>query len=334
MSNATSPDRAPFSVSIIVPTLNEAKTLPKLLRSIAALIVTKRIAVNETIVVDANSSDETRELAKNASCLVIDAKPGNVSASRNLGAMHASGNILAFIDADCELPTDWLIQVEGKLSDDDVLATGACMELNPSSTSWVEKSWYELAHKKKGDSPCDEVNWLATFNLAVRKDAFDKISGFDEQLATCEDVDFGYRLSELGRLKKIHDSGVLHHGESKTLSEFFRREAWRARGSWAVLKKNSDDLREVVSFLLPIAATSLAIFALAMALTLGLTDKHTKLFSLGLAISSFGFIGLTLLLSVKKKVQKRLLPKCAALLAIYFFARCYGTFRPFPRVER
>lgn len=323
-----------LKVSFIIPTLNESKTLHQLLQSIQALDTYEGLSIEEVIVVDSGSEDGTPDIARSKNCTLITAKPGNVSNSRNIGAEQARGDVLAFIDADCELPNDWLLQVAKKLSDLDVLAAGACMTLNSSTDSWVEKTWYELAHKKQGDGPCDEVNWLATFNLAVRKKAFDAIGGFDATLATCEDVDFGYRLSKTGRLKKIYECGVLHHGESKRLGEFFRREAWRARGSREVLKKNRSDLREIASYLLPIAVTMLAILSVVFALALPLSDSYFPLIMAVFACLSAAFFGLITLLILKKDVSRPFILRSALLLSIYMFARCYGSIRPFDRVER
>jgi len=323
-----------FHVSFIIPTLNEEKTLPALLQSILALETNDEISAQEVIVIDSGSQDSTVKIAHQQGCKVVSVQAGNVSMSRNTGAENAEGNLLAFVDADCELPSDWLIEVAKKLDETDVLAAGACMTLNPSSTSWVEKTWYELAHKKHGDSPCDEVNWLATFNLAVRKKAFEKISGFDADLTTCEDVDFGYRLSKTGRLKKIYASGVLHHGESKQLSEFFKREGWRARGSYTVLKKNKSDLREVVSFLLPIAITLLTLCSIALALTLMLVESNFALTAGALLAIAICLVGAITLLATKKGVSRKNLPRSAFLLWVYMLARCYGSFRSFDRVER
>jgi GT2 family glycosyltransferase len=90
-------------LSIIIPTLNEEKYLPKLLNS----IVDQRFLGNyEVIVVDGNSADSTKSLARNFSdqlpISVHDSVRG-VSTQRNAGARLARYETLLFIDADVVL---------------------------------------------------------------------------------------------------------------------------------------------------------------------------------------------------------------------------------------
>lgn len=321
------------TISFIIPTLNEQYTLPHLLNSICALEIPEDCQISEILVIDSNSSDHTVDIAKSFNCTVIMTDPGSVAASRNLGATHATGNFLAFVDADCILPTDWLTLLLQKFEDRTVVAAGAMMSLNKGHSSCVEEAWFELAHKRDESSLCDEVSWLASFNLVVTKEAFQSTHGFDEKLITCEDVDLGYKLSREGKLKKVFDSGVIHLGESKTVSEFFKREAWRARGAWNILNKNWSDLREVVSFFLPSGITILLLIALAS--MIAALFSSTPVFYCMMSFTPLLAIAIVLFaLCTKKKVSRRLFIPCMGLLLVYFVARCFGTFRSQARVER
>ncbi len=91
------------SISVIIPTLNEEKVLPKLLGDLS-----KQTVKNfEVIVVDAHSEDRTVEIAKKfkdklkLKTIISDRR--NLSYQRNLGAKHAKGDFLTFIDADCRV---------------------------------------------------------------------------------------------------------------------------------------------------------------------------------------------------------------------------------------
>ncbi|MGA1823073.1 MAG: glycosyltransferase family 2 protein [bacterium] len=81
------------TVSIIIPALNEERT-------IAGVIEGRRPFADQIIVVDGHSSDRTRDIAKNFRAIIIkDQKKGKGQALRQ-SALHATGDIIVFIDAD------------------------------------------------------------------------------------------------------------------------------------------------------------------------------------------------------------------------------------------
>ena len=99
-------------MSVIVPTWNEEKNLPKCLRSLANQVGSKP---TEVIVVDGGSTDRTVEIAEEYADRVL-VEPGKpVGAARNIGAKAASGSILAFIDADTTASGNWLEEIERTL---------------------------------------------------------------------------------------------------------------------------------------------------------------------------------------------------------------------------
>src|SRR5690242_11687415 len=88
-------------VSIIITTKNEENVIENLLKTVKAQTY-KDI---EVIVVDNNSKDSTKEIAKKFTKLVFDKGPER-SAQRNFGAGKATGTYLLFLDADMELEED------------------------------------------------------------------------------------------------------------------------------------------------------------------------------------------------------------------------------------
>ncbi len=335
MSNKRSTSEKILSVSFIIPALNEATTLIRLLDSIALLKQSEDVRIHEVIVVDAKSSDGTAELAQSKGCKVISAEPGHVAISRNIGAAQATGNTFAFIDADCELPPNWLTAIAHELHHENNVAAGSRMAKSPHIAPWVEQAWYQLAHHHPADEPASNADWLATFNLAVKRTAFETTGGFDESLTTCEDVELGYRLSEVGELRSLNSCNVIHHGESKTISEFYRREAWRARGAFNILNKHWKKTRELISFLLPLGIIG-GLFASVTLLLLCVISTFTTSICNGTIVGVALFIGPLpiMLLTLRRKVNWRWFAPCCFLMCVYFYARLQGTLRPFNRVER
>ena len=89
-------------LSVIIPTFNEEKYLPKLLESIKK----QTYKDYEIIVADATSKDRTRQMAKKYNCRVI--KGGMPAIGRNNGAKIAKGDILLFLDADSIIEKDFI----------------------------------------------------------------------------------------------------------------------------------------------------------------------------------------------------------------------------------
>ncbi len=94
IGGATFTDGYP-AVTLVIPTLNEARNLPHVLRSIPPI-------VTELIVVDGGSTDDTAEIARDLrpdALVVVDRRPGKGRAMRT-GFEHATGDIIVVLDAD------------------------------------------------------------------------------------------------------------------------------------------------------------------------------------------------------------------------------------------
>lgn len=90
------PDKAMMNVSLVIPAYNEAEHLPELLTSIPSV-------VNEVIVVDDGSSDETALIAKNNGAILVQhAKNKGKGISMVSGTHRATGDIVVFMDADLQ----------------------------------------------------------------------------------------------------------------------------------------------------------------------------------------------------------------------------------------
>ncbi len=98
------------SFSIIIPTLNEEGFIGYLLNDIC----TQPVKPKEIVVVDGNSTDNTRNIVKKfKEVKLLKTKP-QLATQRNIGAKHATGQILIFLDADTRLPNEFLKKVLNK----------------------------------------------------------------------------------------------------------------------------------------------------------------------------------------------------------------------------
>lgn len=97
--------------SVVIPALNEAKRIQKTIRILSNQSVGRRNY--EIVVVDNKSTDATINLAKEAGAdIVISEKLKGTNFARQRGVEISNGEIIAFLDADCEPGKDWLARIE------------------------------------------------------------------------------------------------------------------------------------------------------------------------------------------------------------------------------
>ena len=177
-----------MKISIIIPTLNEERYLPKLLRSLQV----QTFRDFEIIVADASSTDRTVLIARSYNAKVVDG--GLPAVGRNAGAAAAEGDFLFFFDADVVLPPDFLgtayDEIQERYSD---LAT---CEFRPISDITLDKVIHHF------------INWFIRttarvdpkafgFAIFVSRRLFELSGGFDGSIIFGEDAEFMKRVSQL-----------------------------------------------------------------------------------------------------------------------------------------
>lgn len=214
-------------ISIIIPSKNSSKTLSACLESIYSNLPK---GFFEVILADNGSIDDTIAIAKKYELKIITAPNIYVSEVRNVGAAHAKGPILAFIDSDCLITPEWYPAVLYILRDPKIGITGCRHDL-PDYTSWCEKIWHK-AHNQNEHIDIREVTYIPAGNLITHLSIFKKYGGFDESLETGEDPDLCYRMAKSGykiiEYKKIR---CIHLGNPKNLWQIFKRESWHGKGA-------------------------------------------------------------------------------------------------------
>jgi len=311
-----------ISLSIIIPVKNEAANLEKCLRSIR-----DARSVNlsyELVVVDNGSTDDTVEVASKYEATVYVVPDATVAGLRNYGAEHASGEILAFLDADCTVEPNWFDSIVPYVSNSQVNCFGSPPGI-PERSTWVQRCWYQIRRKGKPSDPPLKVEWLESMNLFVRRDIFQSVNGFDTSLITCEDYDLGVRLKAYGDI--ICDPGIqaVHHGEAHTVKRFYEKERWRGVSNISGLRTHGFTWSELPSLLFPlvqIVAIAVALITLVLIIA-GIASPWW--IPLGLIVWQLPIF----LMSYKKSGDTRKLKQAGgiwALLNVYFTARGQSLF--------
>lgn len=207
-----SPEVAMKPVSVIVPVYNGGLAFASCLDS---LLVASPAAA-EIIVVDDGSTDGSADRARAAGVTVLSTPKGRSgpATARNIGARHATGEILFFVDADCSLAPEALGKVQEIFAGDStVSALIGSYDDEPSARnllSQYKNLLHHFVHHRSG--PVGFTFWGAC-GVILRKD-FEEVGGFDTSYntASIEDIEFGYRLRAAGKqIRVCPEVQVKHH---------------------------------------------------------------------------------------------------------------------------
>lgn len=186
-----------MSVSVIIPCFNGEKHLREAIESVLA----QDLQPTEVIVVDDGSTDRSPEIARSFGppVIVIEQPNRGVSATRNHGILRATGEIVAFLDADDLLLPGCLERRVAMLQsqNSDVLI-GSYASLNSNGA---------LEPRKHNGVPSNSVSFwdmlggdycVGQSGMLVRREFFERVGGFDPLMAACEDWDWQVRASVFG----------------------------------------------------------------------------------------------------------------------------------------
>jgi len=239
-------------ISIVIPMYNEARHIARTL--LAAQLAADAAGIEcELIVVDNGSQDQGPEIARQFGAQVLVLPGLLIGALRNRGAALASGEWLAFIDADIEMPENWLkllTDLEGG-GPADVIG----LDLHtPAQAPWYADAWQRRT-SRPATEPLQRVQWLPSSNLLMDRRWFDKVGGFNETLRTGEDKELTMRLADAGaRLLAVNESVALHWGYEGSWREWMGKEMWRQGSHLELLRTHGPSLRLLRFPLLSIAA--------------------------------------------------------------------------------
>lgn len=185
------------TVSIVVPILNEAATLPQLLEQLQPM---RRQPGAEVLLVDGGSNDNSAALAGAAGFQVIHSQPGR-ALQMNIGAAQACGQLLVFLHADTRLPP--------------IDLTGLGQRLQTQGRTWgrfdvrIEGRSFWLPLVATMMNLRSRITGIATGDqcLFVTRTAFDQAGGFPLQ-ALMEDIEICARLKRHSRPVCLRDKAI------------------------------------------------------------------------------------------------------------------------------
>jgi O-antigen biosynthesis protein len=230
-------ENAPFSpdrqrawpkVSVVVCAYNAADTLEDNLRSLERLTYPDY----EIILVNDGSKDRTSEIGRSFSKVrVIDTPNQGLSAARNVGLAEATGEIVAYTDADTRVDRDWLTFLVQPFLNSDVVGSGGPNVVPPDDrpiAQCIARAPGGPTHVLLDDRIAEHVPGC---NMAFRRDALLSIGGFNPiYLRAGDDVDVCWRLQARGWKIGFAAAALVWHHHRASVKAYWKQQLGYGEG--------------------------------------------------------------------------------------------------------
>ncbi|MGB9980058.1 MJ1255/VC2487 family glycosyltransferase [Methanobacterium sp.] len=190
-----------MKLSIIIPTYNEEKYLPKLLKSIEE----QNFEDCEVIVADAASTDKTREIAESYGCKVVEG--GSPAVGRNSGAKVACGEYLLFLDSDVILTEGYLQSALDEFIENEQGI--GITQLIPLSDSKKDKLLHDFANLFMRSVESIKPHGAGCYGILTTKKLHDEVNGFDETYDFGEDSNYIERIGKVSLFRVLRKPRLL-----------------------------------------------------------------------------------------------------------------------------
>ncbi|MGH7544338.1 MAG: glycosyltransferase [Gemmatimonadota bacterium] len=209
------------SVSVVVCVHNGAATLRDCLKGLSRV----EYPDHEIIVVDDGSTDDSAGIAADFRCRLIRTANRGLSSARNTGLEAATGEIVAYLDADARPDPHWLHYLAEAMRDGEYVGVGGpnlpcpedgeiadCVANAPGSPTHILLSDREAEH-------------IPGCNMAFRKWALEEIGGFDPGFRVAgDDVDVCWRLQDRGWKLGYSPAAVVWHHQRDSVGAYWRQQ--------------------------------------------------------------------------------------------------------------
>jgi glycosyltransferase involved in cell wall biosynthesis len=213
-----------MELSIIIPTFNEGKYLPKLLTSIKK----QNYKSYEVIISDAYSSDNTIKIAKKFGCKIIQGPKKGPGFGRNLGAKKAKGTYLLFFDSDVTIEKGFIQENLEEFKKRSLGAAGCYVK--PIEQDIFYRFIFSLAK-----APLFFLQFFrpmaAGYAIFSLKELDSKVKGFSNKPIFSEDSDYVRRIAKISKFRMLTSKPIIvsmrrfeKYGKFNTIFTYFKSE--------------------------------------------------------------------------------------------------------------
>jgi GT2 family glycosyltransferase len=225
-------------VSVVVCAYNAAATIGACLDALERL----NYPDVEVIVVNDGSTDGTGAIAaRYESVRVIETTNCGLSAARNIGLQHASGEIVAYTDADVQVDPEWLTYLVQPFASPEIAAAGGPAVI-PADDPWfaqcVARAPGGPTHVLLDDRIAEHVPGC---NCAFRRDLLLAIGGFNPLfLRAGDDVDVCWRIQARGWKVGFAPAALVWHRHRATTRAYWRQQVGYGEGETWLTSEHPD----------------------------------------------------------------------------------------------
>jgi len=255
------------SISVIIPVKDQPQNLIACLESLNSLEYPKDKL--EIIVVDDGSREDISKAVSLSGIRIIRHEESKGPAtSRNEGAEHAGGELLAFLDSDCIAGKNWLRELVPFFRISTVGAVGGYVD-GYYKNSFLDR--YELVASSLNmgtrlliEGGTESTFYVPTANMLVKREVFMSTNGFKNGMYIGEDVDFCWRMRNLGHSLLYVPVGSISHKHRNHLGGMLKRRAEYGMSEAALYRTHHEKKKSFTVSLL----SGLSFLALTLAIML------------------------------------------------------------------
>jgi glycosyltransferase involved in cell wall biosynthesis len=319
-------------VTVIVTVLKD----PRVAQTLESLLQQTRLP-DEVLVDDGGLGDVVRTITERFHArdprVVYLLAPGNIPESRNTAIAAATGEFVAFLDADEVAPSGWLEALLRPFDDPNVGFTGGPTPGRPGTVRTIGARYYDGYLQRFYETVARlRPHALPMGNSAWRKAAFDRVGPLDTTLyrrAASEDQDVADRVLRAGyRGIYVRDAWVQHDFSDLTVLRLLRKQRIYAEGGYVVWRRRGTTYEATGGRVLPYVALPAAIVVGLVLLIAPVTRLAGGILAIA-GVAGLGLLAVLLTLSGLKEEAQYPGLKFRALEIPRRWATLYGAFRGF-----
>ncbi|MFC6723324.1 glycosyltransferase [Halobium palmae] len=234
----------PF-VSVIVPAYNDEEGIRRTLESVTAQTYPNECY--EVLAIDNNSTDDTKAVIRGfceqypqtVELLVEEQKQGP-PAARNKGLEHASGSIIAFIDADMTVDETWLESLADTMQRNEWDYMGCNVEITLEDGRETLTGKYNQIFGFPMKKYIENAQFAGTGCLVVRRTVFDEVGVFDSRLEFSGDREFGDRVYRAGFDQHFQPDITMYHPARASLRDMLAKSFRNGRAQTYLTEYDPD----------------------------------------------------------------------------------------------
>jgi len=212
-------------ISVVIPVRDACALLQRCLESLDRQTVDQ--SDYEVIVVDDGSSDGSAEVARKWGARVFRQEKQGAGAARNRGIQEAKGEVLLFLDADCEADREWMAKLSAPIGKDGT--SGTIGHFTSDQENWVARLiQIEIEGRYHRMRHYDRIDFVNTATCGFRRELL--LSNlFDESFQKLEDVELSFRLAQKGSRLVYVPGATVRHSHPEKLNAYLKRKFRYAR---------------------------------------------------------------------------------------------------------